>query len=238
MFIIFFIQFIVFLVIFNFHLNSCYFIPFNAFSLRLFNMPLFPLILVNKNKIPKGVYTTRHLLLEHYPPEEFNYFSSIRSSNLINPLTGEPLKFEDVDNPYGYIHTKEVLIKQVKYFISQDRFDLARKVLIQNRGLLTHSDANQLFDFSREFIRSNDLQSPQQFERKILWHRTPIMRVNYAENWEQFYKMQLREIAKSSRLNKLFEGLETTRAILPYHKVKNRILNRSRRHANHPIVCS
>ncbi|KEP62197.1 UNVERIFIED_CONTAM: hypothetical protein HHA_264720 [Hammondia hammondi] len=67
-----------------------------------------------------------------------------------------PPAFHLIDDLYGPIYDKKVLLKQVHYFLEQGNYEAVRKVLRENRNVLCMEDAKKLLEFAASVIEAKE----------------------------------------------------------------------------------
>ncbi|KFH05465.1 putative transmembrane protein [Toxoplasma gondii MAS] len=67
-----------------------------------------------------------------------------------------PAAFHLIDDLYGPIYDKKVLLKQVHYFLEQGNYEAVRKVLRENRNVLCMEDAKKLLEFAASVIEAKE----------------------------------------------------------------------------------
>ncbi|GIX66314.1 uncharacterized protein BcabD6B2_57500 [Babesia caballi] len=102
-----------------------------VFAQPVINEPTFP-----RSKIPKHATVDYENLLRSHDPEHINYNTR---------LAGTPgVDMKAIDNVYGRIYDRRVLIKQLRYFLERDEFHSIKRLLSDNRLVLNRDDC-QLF---------------------------------------------------------------------------------------------
>ncbi|CBZ50971.1 conserved hypothetical protein [Neospora caninum Liverpool] len=67
-----------------------------------------------------------------------------------------PPAFHLIDDLYGPIYDKKVLLKQVHFFLEQGNYEAVRKVLRENRNVLCMEDAKKLLEFAASVIEAQE----------------------------------------------------------------------------------
>ncbi|PFH36614.1 hypothetical protein BESB_048060 [Besnoitia besnoiti] len=73
-----------------------------------------------------------------------------------------PPAFHLIDDLYGPIYDKKVLLKQVHYFLKQGNYEAVRKVIRENRFVLCIEDAKKLLQFAATVIEEKEKAVLQQ----------------------------------------------------------------------------
>ncbi|EDO06768.1 putative integral membrane protein [Babesia bovis T2Bo] len=85
-----------------------------------------------KSMIPKHATVDYENLLRSHDPEQINYNTRLRDMPGVD--------MSAIDNVYGRIYDRKVLIKQLRYFLERDEFHSIKRLLSDNRLVLLASD--------------------------------------------------------------------------------------------------
>lgn len=85
-----------------------------------------------KSIIPKHTTVDYENLLRSHDPDQINYNTRLRDMPGID--------FSAIDNVYGRIFDRRVLMKQLRYFLERDEFHSIKRLLSDNRFVLTKED--------------------------------------------------------------------------------------------------
>ncbi|GFE53616.1 hypothetical protein BaOVIS_010200 [Babesia ovis] len=85
-----------------------------------------------RSLIPKHVTVDYENLLRSHDPEQINYNTRLRDMPGVD--------MSAIDNIYGRIYDKRVLIKQLRYFLERDEFHAIKRLLSENRLVLSSAD--------------------------------------------------------------------------------------------------
>ncbi|GBE59826.1 hypothetical protein, conserved [Babesia ovata] len=88
-----------------------------------------------RSSLPRHVTVDYENLLRSHEPEQINYNTRLRDMPGVD--------MGALDNVYGRIFDRRVLIKQLRYFLERDEFHSIKRLLSENRLLLTKEDCNR-----------------------------------------------------------------------------------------------
>ncbi|CDR95961.1 hypothetical protein, conserved [Babesia bigemina] len=91
-----------------------------------------------RSRIPRHATVDYENLLRSHDPEQINYNTRLRDMPGVD--------MGALDNVYGRIFDRRVLIKQLRYFLERDEFHSIKRLLSENRLVLTKEDCKRFVD--------------------------------------------------------------------------------------------
>ncbi|SJK85806.1 conserved Plasmodium protein, unknown function [Babesia microti strain RI] len=144
----------------NFRTNYYGFVSnnFARNSWQCYAKPIITTPVLSKDVLKKQVFLDYENILRSHDPSFINYNTRLSSIPGIN--------IENIDNLYGRIYDRKVLLKQLDYFFRQDDFHTIYRILRDNPNVLTRVDCHKLVN-SLPFVLKKVLKYPDLKIEKI-----------------------------------------------------------------------
>ncbi|ORM39855.1 uncharacterized protein BXIN_0181 [Babesia sp. Xinjiang] len=106
--------------------------PYTYHSFKVYAQPVIGDKSFPKSLYPKHATVDYENLLRSHDPEQINYNTRLRDMPGVD--------MSAIDDVYGRIYDRKVLIKQLRYFLERDEFHSIKRLLSENRLVLSKAD--------------------------------------------------------------------------------------------------